>query len=120
MPPTLDGLGEFDLPSRKIVHTVWSGDNARGLVAVHVGRLITETEDTVVWGEVSRIDHDGVFVAPMPGSGRSGPFAYSDQPEPQLGLQMRERDESGEGGPGVGDAGLGDGRRAAGTPGNEN
>lgn len=90
--PTLDGLGEGDLPSRTIIHTVWSGDNAHGLVAVHIGRLVTETDDTVVWGEVNRIDRDGVFVAEesVPGGGDGA--SYSDQPEPDLGLEMLEFD----------------------------
>jgi hypothetical protein len=90
--PTLDGLGEDDLPSRRIIHTVWSGDQARGLIAVHVGRLITETPDTVVWGEVNRIDLDGVFVPAASGSIDKGGSTYSDQPEPDLGLTVRDRD----------------------------
>lgn len=84
--PPLDGLDHEDLPGRQILHVVWSGDPAEGLVAVHVGRLVEERAEFVSWEVVRRIDRAGEFT-PADVIVVEGSTTYVEQPIPELGLE---------------------------------
>lgn len=80
-----DGIDELLPPRRQILHVVWSGNDAIGLVATHIGRLVTFSETHVVWDEVRRIDHidtprSSAETTPL------APVTYADQAEPTLDL----------------------------------
>lgn len=86
---SLEGIEEA-LPRRQIFHWVWSGNEASGLIAVHVGRLVANSDHGVVWDVVRRIDgieldlnatHD---VPPVVSPN------YADQEEPILKLSVIE------------------------------
>lgn len=86
--PPLDGLSESDFPSRQIVHTVWSGNTTRGLIAVNVGRLIADGAESVGWEVVRRIDRDGEYAPSAEATVVRESRAYTDQPEPELVLDV--------------------------------
>jgi hypothetical protein len=86
--PYMDGLDEEDLPSRPIIHVVWSGDNINGMTAVHLGRLGTISSGSVDWHELVRVDP---FVGGTPGTKASDitlpKRSYDDQPMPTFDLE---------------------------------
>lgn len=90
--PYLDGLQEEDLPSRQIVHVVWSGDSINGLTAVHVGKLARISSKLVDWRELERIDLlvERSARASVRGSSRVA-TPYDAQPLPVLDLAPLSR-----------------------------
>ncbi|WP_166793324.1 hypothetical protein [Cryobacterium lactosi] len=95
---TLDGLDHVALPGRQIIHTVWSGNSTNGLIAVNVGRLVVENNETVTWSAVRRIDKNGVFEPSEAIVIEGAATTYIEQPMPELGLEAiaREPKESNE------------------------
>jgi hypothetical protein len=85
--PFMDGLGEEDLPSRPIVHVVWSGDSINGMTAVHLGKLARIGVGLIDWNPLVRIDslHSGIPTTNAP-SVMSAQRSYDDQPEPTFDL----------------------------------
>lgn len=83
--PPFEGIDDLLPPRRQILHVVWSGNDAIGLVATHIGRLVTFSETHVVWDQVKRIDR-----IDMPRSNTEtmplAPVTYADQAEPALDL----------------------------------
>lgn len=85
--PYMDGLDEQDLPTRPIIHVVWSGDNVNGMTAVHLGRLGRISPGSVDWREIVRIDS----LAGHAPDTRLSDFvvpkrSYDDQPVPSFDL----------------------------------
>jgi hypothetical protein len=89
---TLDGLDYMALPGRQIIHTVWSGNSTDGLIAVNVGRLVVESNDTVTWSAVRRIDKNGVFAPSEAIVIDTAAPTYIEQPVPELGLESIARE----------------------------
>lgn len=80
-----EGIDELLPPRRQILHVVWSGNDAIGLVATHIGRLVTFSETHVVWDEVSRIDRIDARRTNAEETSLD-PVTYADQIEPSLDL----------------------------------
>jgi hypothetical protein len=85
--PYMDGLDEDDLPTRPIIHVVWSGDSVNGMTAVHVGRLGTISPGSVDWREIVRIDSLAGYTPDTRLSDIVAPKrSYDDQPVPSFDL----------------------------------
>ena len=84
----LPGMDHDSVPGREIVHVVLSGNNERGLTAVHLGRLISVGSRYVTWADdLQRIDNiitqDAVATTEVTTTATS----YLDQPEPLIPLE---------------------------------
>jgi hypothetical protein len=88
--PYMDGLGEEDLPTRTIIHVVWSGDSLNGMTAVHLGRLGTISPGSVDWRELVRIDSLSGHTPTTRVSDVLIPQrSYDDQPIPSFDIAPR-------------------------------
>lgn len=80
----LDGMPELE--EARVVHVVWCGTATSGLTSAHVGSLVSDGADRLIWSALVRIDAGAKPVEVPREQPASGVPTYLEQPEPSLDL----------------------------------
>lgn len=83
----IQGFPEMDL--LRTIHVIWSGDLESGQTAVHIGKLVKISAQSLAWEDLVRLDQTGSIVAARPVDSDSIPaLTYQDQPLPTFTLDL--------------------------------
>lgn len=92
----VEGLEELLPTPAKIVYVVWSGDPGQGLTAVHIGHLVSFTDNDVQWEELKRIDSTDWTASIDLQQDDTTLVPYIHQQDPGLGLSVVAEEQEGK------------------------